>query len=155
MRSPAAHSLEQDDIYELSKHEPRVEFIRHSFPPVSLGTELGLQFAFPPDRPSRWLTSILRCSSVENTPRPQLSNDPFPFRLPPEHPPQTRIIRSAPKRKLQEEEDLTRSTWSEEVIDDRLGDECEESQLGERGCEERGAERVEKVVRGWSKEDVS
>ena len=121
--SNSEHSLEEDDIDELTEDQPRVEFFRHVVPPVPLVAQFGLEFFFPPARP----TLIVLGQPSE---RGQLSDDPFLLALFPQDPTESSVIGRSPKGKVEQEE-RSRDETGQVPEDDELQTQSEESELSQ------------------------
>lgn len=98
--------LEQDDINDLSEHQPSVKLFRNLIPSVTFMPHLSLQLLLPPIRPrildptiNTFLVGPLKPSQLA-----QLLHNPLFLALFPQYPSETCIIRSAPECKVQEKE---------------------------------------------------
>jgi len=116
-------SLEEDDIDELTEDQPRVELLRHVVPPVPLVAQFGLEFFFPPARPTLIVLG-------QPSKRGQLSDDPFLFALFPQDPTKSSVIGRSPKGKVEQEE-RSRDKTGQVPKDDELQTQSEESELSQ------------------------
>ncbi len=138
------YSLEQHDVHQLAKHQPRVKLCRYGFPPVPFA-HLHFELALPPTRPRAALFAARFRISVEPSPRFERADDQAFLRLTAQDPGKAEIVRAAPECEIDEEKGRAEEgVVPEEEKEEGLGDEGEECEPGERRAMESRQEGGDK-----------
>ena len=104
MNEQGINLLKKDDVDELTKHQPSVEFRWYIFPLVPI-SHLHLQLPLPPSRPISSFFAPLRAVNVQPPPASQESNNPSLLALASKSPCEAPIVAPSPEREVEQEED--------------------------------------------------